>query len=207
MPSLPAGPVCCCSASLSCASQHGRICLRLIRRRQDSQGHTSEGSNASAAVVELNFLISSIPLCCQERGPLQSGFSHCAPSFHLIKLRSIMKLWSSSYHRSSRVYLWFEHLFRCSIAHKNYLYSISWKDCLFLLLVHGTINQYIKQCIPMHPFESQYNGVIFSMSKWLLIVQRHSPVIITQAADCDCLCYVKGETVTPYIILVTLLIR
>lgn len=124
MPSLPAGPVCCRSASLSRASQHGRICLRLIRRRQDSQGHTSEGSNASAAVLELNFLISSIAPCCQESGPLQSGFPHCTPSFHLIKHPSITELWSSSYHRSSRVYFSFEHLFRCTIAHKNYSHSV-----------------------------------------------------------------------------------
>lgn len=171
MPSLPAGPVCCCSASLSGASQYGRICLRLIRRRQDSQGRTSECSNASAAVVELNFLISSVPLCCQESGPLQSGFfSHCPLSFHLIILPSITELWGSSYHRNSHVYFLFEHLFRCSITHENYpLYPTARKDCLFLLLVHSTINQCIEQCISVHPAESQYNKVIFS--KWLLIVK------------------------------------
>lgn len=70
-------------------SQHGRICLRLIRRRQDSQGRTSECSDASAAVVELNFLISSIPLRRQESGPLRSGLSHGPPYFYLIKCASI----------------------------------------------------------------------------------------------------------------------
>lgn len=69
--------------------QHDRICLRLIRRRQDSQGRTSECSDASAAVVELSFLISSLPLRCQESGLPQYGLSHCPSPFYLIKPPSI----------------------------------------------------------------------------------------------------------------------
>lgn len=133
MPSLPAGPVCLRSAFPvprllpAPPSQHGRICRRLIRRRQRSQGRTSECSDASAAVVELNFLISSIPLRRLESGRLRRSLSPCPPSFHLIKLPSIAALWGSSYRRSNHVYFLFEHLFRCSIAWENYsLYPYSW---------------------------------------------------------------------------------
>ncbi|KAK2916624.1 hypothetical protein Q8A67_000998 [Cirrhinus molitorella] len=50
------------------------ICLLLISFRQGVQGRTSGYSDANAAVVELNFLISSMPLCLSRAsGPLQSG--------------------------------------------------------------------------------------------------------------------------------------
>ncbi len=43
------------------------ICLLLISFRQGVQGRTSGYSDANAAVVELNFLISSMPLCLSRR--------------------------------------------------------------------------------------------------------------------------------------------
>lgn len=53
------------------------ICLLLISFRQGVQGRTSGYSDANAAVVELNFLISSMPLCLSRTsGLLQSGLSH-----------------------------------------------------------------------------------------------------------------------------------
>lgn len=130
-------------ASLSDASQNARMCLRLIRRCQDSQGRTSECSSARAAVVELNFLISSVALRCQESGPLQSsGFPHCTASFHLIKLPSITELRGSRYHRSNHVYSAFEFLFRCSIAHENYpLCPTAGKNCIILPCTRRPINQ------------------------------------------------------------------
>ena len=116
--------------------QHGRICLRLIRRRQDSQGRTSECSDASAAVVELNFLISSIAPCTVKRVDRSNTVSsHCPSSFHLIKLPSTVELWGSGYHRSNRVYFLLERLFRCSVAQENYsLYPPARKGGVFHLL-------------------------------------------------------------------------
>lgn len=61
---------------LSAAAAAPRIWQRLIRWRQDTQGRASECSVASAAVVELNFLISRIPLCCQERKAPPSLYAH-----------------------------------------------------------------------------------------------------------------------------------
>lgn len=53
------------------------ICLLLISLRQGVQGRTSGYSDANAAVVELNFLISSMPLCLSRASGLQqSGLSH-----------------------------------------------------------------------------------------------------------------------------------
>lgn len=133
--------------------QHDRICLRLIRQRQDSQGRTSECSDASAAVVELNFLISSLPLRCQESGLLRNSLSHCPSPFYLIKPPSVMELRGSSYHRSNHVYFLFEHLFRCSTAQENYsFYPKAREGRLFFFFFWSAlpstryfINQYIEQ--------------------------------------------------------------
>lgn len=135
--------------------QHGRICLRLIRRRQDSQGRTSECSDARAAVVELNFLISSIPMRCQESGLLQYSLSHCPPSFHLIKVPgSIRKLWGSSYHCSNHVYFLLVRRFGCGIEQENYsLYILELeKEKLFLLLCLSHTHYFINQCIEQETF-------------------------------------------------------
>lgn len=174
---IPSSWACVLAAVPPCPapSQHGRICLHLIRRRQDSQGRTSECSDASAAVEELNFLISSIPLRCQESGPLQySLFSLPTPLSTWLNSQASQELWGSSYHRSNHVYFLFEDLFWCSIAQGNYsLYPTAWKSCpvLLLCLTRGTkqINVLTGATLPCYscpPLLNQhYDEVIFSMSK------------------------------------------
>lgn len=110
------------------APQRGRICRRLIRRRQDSQGRTSQCSDADVAVVELNFLISRTPLNCQESGPHLSGFPHCPPPSHLIQLTNTTELRDVSYNRSNHSYFLFASLFKLNTAQKdNTLFQITSK--------------------------------------------------------------------------------
>lgn len=146
------------------------ICLRLIRRCQDSQGRTSECSDASAAVVELNFLISSIPLRCQETGLLQYSLSHSPPPFHLIKAPSIMRLWGSSYHGRNRVYFLFEHHFRCSIAQEKNSFYPTGSTFFFGFTFHAALYESIHRTSPK--YNQYYDEVTCSPSKRWLSVER-----------------------------------
>lgn len=114
------------------------ICLLLISFRQDMQGRTSGYSNANAAVVELNFLISSMPLCLSREWTAAVS-SVSSLYFHLIKFTNTGEAgdYSSVYPATSHVYLPACHLLTANVLplhrlHYSVLPVLGYSCCVSL---------------------------------------------------------------------------